>query len=190
MSTQQFAALYFIILIALIALLTVLLAQYFRQRTGRDFSWLRRLRRGGDGMDDVEATEIAEIPQVEAYLIAEDDTPGLPMQINLSTATTIVIGRDKTLCNIVLRDIGISREHAKISYYDIGFQIKDLGSKGGTFLDRRRLEKDRAYPLTPGVLVQFYNISYRFEMADEQTEKYDEYGTLPTDGGEINRGSH
>jgi len=181
MSTQQFTALYITVLVALVALLIVLLAQYLRQRSGLVFSWPQRFRRSAKWVDDGEATEIADVPQVEAYLVAEDDMPGLPMQINLSTETPVVIGRDKNLCDITLRDIGISREHARISYQNHAFQIEDMGSKGGTFLDRRRLERGKTYPLNFSVLVQFYDVSYRFEMADGETEEYDEDGTIYTD---------
>lgn len=52
----------------------------------------------------------------------------------------LLIGRDEN-CDIVFDDSEVSRNHAKIIKSDDSFQIEDLGSTNGTFLNGRRVKK-------------------------------------------------
>ena len=45
--------------------------------------------------------------------------------------------------NIVISDPEVSRKHAVIYYHDGGFIIEDLDSRNGTFLNRRKITKER-----------------------------------------------
>src|SRR5690349_4392469 len=58
------------------------------------------------------------------------------------TKLPLTIGRDQSV--EVTIDLGsISRRHACISQVDDGYQIEDLGSKNGTFLNEERLQSPR-----------------------------------------------
>jgi hypothetical protein len=49
------------------------------------------------------------------------------------------IGRSPE-CDIFLDDVTVSRSHAVLLQHDSAFQIEDLGSLNGTFLNRKRIE--------------------------------------------------
>lgn len=52
----------------------------------------------------------------------------------------LVLGRDPERCDVVLDDVQISREHARITRLPSGrFRVEDLGSANGTFVDGNRL---------------------------------------------------
>lgn len=59
--------------------------------------------------------------------------------------------------------IFISRMHARIEKVNDGWQIIDLDSKGGTFLNGQKLVPNMAYPLMPGDILTFTSkhLSYR-----------------------------
>jgi diguanylate cyclase (GGDEF)-like protein len=52
----------------------------------------------------------------------------------------MVIGRSSE-CDIQIDDANVSRKHATISAADDGFQVKDLGSTNGTFVNSRRVQE-------------------------------------------------
>lgn len=53
------------------------------------------------------------------------------------------IGREVVDNDLVLDDPSVSRHHALIESLDGGFQLKDLGSSNGTFLNGMRLDRPR-----------------------------------------------
>jgi len=53
------------------------------------------------------------------------------------------IGREVVDNDLVLDDPSVSRHHALIEALDGGFQLKDLGSSNGTFLNGMRLDRPR-----------------------------------------------
>jgi pSer/pThr/pTyr-binding forkhead associated (FHA) protein len=63
------------------------------------------------------------------------------------------IGRDPW-AEIVLRDIGVSRSHAKIVRQGKEFLIEDLGSRNGTLVNDRRLLPKGSCPLRHGDSIQ------------------------------------
>jgi DNA-binding winged helix-turn-helix (wHTH) protein len=62
-----------------------------------------------------------------------------PREIALDGAEN-VIGRDSTAV-VWIDDASVSRRHARITLDDKGAKIEDLGSKNGTFVRGRRIEK-------------------------------------------------
>jgi pSer/pThr/pTyr-binding forkhead associated (FHA) protein len=63
-------------------------------------------------------------------------------------ARSLIIGRDP-MSDIIINDPEVSRQHARISETEDGFQIEDLGSTNGTFVEGQRL-KSEPVPLKPG----------------------------------------
>lgn len=51
----------------------------------------------------------------------------------------LVIGSDPA-CDIVLRDPEVSEEHASLRLHDGALEIRDLGSRSGTFVNARRID--------------------------------------------------
>lgn len=127
--------------------------------------------------EDHEMTEVVPADLALAYLLAEAVDNGMPRRIELYTDQKQRIGRDQRRCEVVLSDIGISRKHAEIRHTVQGFRIRDLSSKGGTFVNCQRLRTDEERTLQPGDIVKFYSFEYRFEQADEMTEKPDDNQT-------------
>ncbi len=127
--------------------------------------------------DAADATEVGSAGLVGGYLIAEENMSGFPLQIDLYTDRDIFIGRSKRECDVALRDITISRRHARISCDNGEFYLEDLGSKGGTFVGQRRLRPDHRHHLQSGEIVHFYTFGYRFEYANERTYVPDPMGT-------------
>ncbi|HLZ69626.1 MAG TPA: FHA domain-containing protein [Dehalococcoidia bacterium] len=74
------------------------------------------------------------------------------------------LGRDET-CEIVLPDDRISRQHARISFEDQGYVLRDLGSRNGTYLNGRRIT--RPEPLRHRDLIGLPGHTLRFDQADE-----------------------
>ncbi len=54
-------------------------------------------------------------------------------------------------CDIVLEDVGISREHAELVRLGEGWEVRDLGSRNGTFVNDEQVERRR---LSPGDVVR------------------------------------
>ena len=78
------------------------------------------------------------------------------------------IGRHPS-CQIVIDDAGVSRKHAKITLQNDEFWLEDLGSRNGTFIDGKRLERKH---LHDGVLIQVgLHASYRFTVVSARQEK-------------------
>ncbi len=61
-----------------------------------------------------------------------------PGQIYPLLMTVITLGRDP-MSDIVLPDPEVSRQHARLTLTDDGYQLQDLGSTNGTFVDGIRL---------------------------------------------------
>lgn len=52
-----------------------------------------------------------------------------------------IIGRDSTQCDIVLDDSAVSKQHAKVRFEGGQFVVYDLGSRNGTRLNNRPIQK-------------------------------------------------
>jgi predicted component of type VI protein secretion system len=74
-----------------------------------------------------------------------------PGQVFPLTLDTITIGRDP-LSDIVINDPEISRHHAKILRTGDGYELQDMGSTNGSFVDGKRMGGD-AVSLRPGQVV-------------------------------------
>ncbi len=66
-------------------------------------------------------------------------------------AHSLIIGRDP-MSDITINDPEISRQHARLTQTEEGFQIEDLGSTNGTFVNGQRLGSE-PFALQPGQAV-------------------------------------
>lgn len=78
-----------------------------------------------------------------------------------SLSESTFVGRDKTL-KVFLDDNSVSRKHAEISLTKIGWQVCDLSSTNGSFINGKKLSKE-AYTLLPNDIVQFGEIALKVE---------------------------
>jgi len=91
-----------------------------------------------------------------AWLVALDG--GLAGK-KFSLDATFLVGRGP-FNHVVLDDVRISRQHAKISPESNGHVVYDLNSANGTFVNDGQVERHR---LAPGDLVRFGPFRFRFE---------------------------
>jgi Ca-activated chloride channel homolog len=98
-----------------------------------------------------------ERPALAARLVGADG-PIRDRSFELWTET--IIGRS-TLCDIAIRDAGLSRNHARIQFLDDHYLLLDLGSAHGTSVNSRPIQSAR---LADGDQVQLGEAIFRFEM--------------------------
>jgi len=95
-----------------------------------------------------------------AYLLAENG-PEAGQQFELNGEET-TIGRHPD-CGVALKDAGrVSRYHAQIVRQGENFFVKDLGSRNGTKLNGKDLEKQQLYPLKNGDAVSVCDMDLVF----------------------------
>jgi len=98
-------------------------------------------------------------------LILESETQEL--EFELGGKPSYIIGREKE-CDIQLGQLllggEVSRRHAEITMTeDKKYQIRDLGSKNGTYVEKEKIG-DSFYPLTNGNKITFgKHISFVFK---------------------------
>jgi pSer/pThr/pTyr-binding forkhead associated (FHA) protein len=81
-------------------------------------------------------------------------------------ASTVTVGRDP-MSDIVLTDPEVSRQHARFTRGDEGYEVQDLGSTNGTFVDGQRL-RGEAVALTPGTLISMgSNVTLVYEVVPD-----------------------
>jgi len=76
------------------------------------------------------------------------------------------VGRSGHSC-LCLADRRVSSHHAVIRWTGNSWEIKDLGSRNGTYLDGRRLKSGEESPLRRGAVVSFGPSEQRWELSDE-----------------------
>ncbi len=76
----------------------------------------------------------------------------------------LTVGRREP-CDVTLRDDAVSARHARIARRNGAWQLEDLGSTNGTYLNGRRVIKPE--PLRPGDLVTTGVAVWRFDVTDK-----------------------
>ncbi len=64
-----------------------------------------------------------------------------------------LLGRDPKQADIVIEDDSVSPVHARIVYREKGWQVEDLGSTEGTYLNKKALPSGSSHPLVHGDLL-------------------------------------
>lgn len=89
-----------------------------------------------------------------------------PGQIYPLELDVLNIGRDP-LSDIVLDDLEVSRHHAKLTRIAAGYELQDLGSTNGSFVDGQRLSGE-ATALKPGQVVMLgSNVTLVYQALEE-----------------------
>jgi pSer/pThr/pTyr-binding forkhead associated (FHA) protein len=76
------------------------------------------------------------------------------------------VGRSRQYSDIIIHSKRVSRLHATILEQNGQFRLRDEGSAGGTYLNKRRLEPQMPEVLAHGDLINFNIIAYRFMIED------------------------
>lgn len=82
-------------------------------------------------------------------------------------------------CAIQVQHRTVSRRHAVIGHYPLGFYIADLGSLNGTWVNQCRIEPAQRILLEDGDLLQFGVVKVEFFLAKQELALV---GTDETDG--------
>lgn len=86
-------------------------------------------------------------------------------RVTLDPGASVTLGRSRE-SSVVLTDASVSREHARIFHKDGSWWAEDLGSKNGTKVNGRRV--DKASRLTPGDVLQLGNFQVAFSATGSQ----------------------
>jgi hypothetical protein len=89
------------------------------------------------------------------------------------------VGRAGQSC-LRIADGKISAQHAVIRWTGESWEVKDLGSTNGTFIDGRRLGKGEGARLRPGAVLSFGPAGPQWELADDAPP---EVVLVPLEGG-------
>lgn len=83
-----------------------------------------------------------------------------------SLSATTTVGRDAH-CQLILRERAVSSIHASILWRNSEWQVRDLGSTNGTFVNGRRLPAGNSRALKPGDKLAFGEKSHRWVLVDD-----------------------
>jgi pSer/pThr/pTyr-binding forkhead associated (FHA) protein len=135
--------------------------------------WRPGVNRTGEALnkDRDSATARGQRVAESAWLIGSQGR-----SIAIEAAASLRIGRDADN-SLVVDDNTVSRYHAVIAPIGQGFQIKDLGSSNGTFVNGRRLG-NASVMLADGDSVRFGGVDFQF--ARHLTSKQEEETKIPS----------
>ena len=115
---------------------------------------------------------------------APADLPTNIPRIDLRGRAQISMGR-ATNNDVALVHPAISRQHAKLTRQDGEFDIEDLGSSNGTYVNGRRLTPRKAIPLAVGDTLRLG--PFKFFVTAEALEQSDESRDLRLDALHLNQ---
>jgi type III secretion system YscD/HrpQ family protein len=102
---------------------------------------------------DLSTLSIASPPDAR-WMIKVITGPNSGAEFFMHKGKTYVIGKDAALCDIILQDLSVSRQHARITVDDVDqVFIEDLGSRNGTLVsgkaitDRTQLSSENVVAL-------------------------------------------
>lgn len=95
-----------------------------------------------DGLDPEELAAIEALPKGSALLIVKrGPSDGSRFLLDVEVTTT---GRHPN-ADIFLDDVTVSRKHAEFRRVDGGFEVIDLGSLNGTYLNGKRVDVSKLH---------------------------------------------
>lgn len=78
------------------------------------------------------------------------------------SSSSVTVGRDP-MAEIVLSDPEVSRQHARFTRMDHGYELQDLGSTNGTFVDGKRLGGEAVTLEAGAVITMGSNVTLVYE---------------------------
>ncbi len=105
------------------------------------------------------------VPVVE---VSQAQQQGMSLQRSeeetlLSPTKVMTVGRQAGAYLLIDHD-SVSRRHAEISYANMQYVVRDVGSSNGTFINEVQLEAGRAYILKPNDQVRFGKVKFVFRI--------------------------
>lgn len=94
-----------------------------------------------------------------AVLIPEEDRIGEKMVL---TEDTYLIGKSRAAADLVIDSPTVSRLHAKLQWNQDTYQIQDLHSRNGTFVNETELSAEEIKTIRDGDRIRFAGSSYIF----------------------------
>ena len=110
----------------------------------------------------------ADLREARGCLLQIHPVPGTPGLIRLGQSRT-VLGRD-TACSFTVDDSGVSRMHAVIEWSNGVYNITDLKSSNGTWVNDAKL--DSRIQLAGGELIRMGNTIVKFMLAMDEEAEY------------------
>jgi hypothetical protein len=116
---------------------------------------------------------------------AADWTIGMATLRSLTTTQSLVLEAAHTVgrsghSSLRIPASTVSNQHAVIRWTGECWEVKDLGSLNGTFLDGRRLKRGEESRLRPGAVLAFGPTEQRWELTDDEPP---EVMAIPLEGG-------
>ena len=87
---------------------------------------------------ETEVPELSDLPEGSKGVLIVNEGPKRGTRIALAEET-VFIGRDPE-SDVFLDDITVSRAHAKVEPSDLGYEVADMGSMNGTYVNKNLVE--------------------------------------------------
>ncbi|NBI27866.1 FHA domain-containing protein [Chengkuizengella marina] len=111
-----------------------------------------------------ELNKVKQTDEVYLNISNSDHSETKRVDINIEH---FLIGRDPTIVNYVINKVGVSRAHLEIIKVDEGqYEIKDLGSKNGSFLNDEKLTPYKTYSLNHNDRINFISVDMKFTIVN------------------------
>jgi pSer/pThr/pTyr-binding forkhead associated (FHA) protein len=121
----------------------------------------------GDDLCPSEFTEDTAVSEINYQLVVRKGPK--PGQVFPLASPSISLGRDP-MSDITLSDPEVSRYHAQMVQTETGYQVQDMGSTNGTYVDEQRLTSDPV-SLTPGQSIMLGSgVILDYEMVTEDED--------------------
>lgn len=113
--------------------------------------------------DELQSTDVAKIDfdilEAGRWLLKIIGGPNHGAEFTMHTGKTYLLGTDPNLCDVILNDTSVSRQHARITINDDDtLQIEDLRSRNGTIIDGKPIEGKTL--LSPNTIVTLGTSSF------------------------------
>lgn len=128
----------------------------------------RLFKRGQAKPDFEEDITIPLNPKADLFRLAmiSEGAPGTLEENEGLKAFILVdeflIGRDRTICDLVLEEETVGRVHARISRHGSHYFMEDLGSSNGSAIDGKKLNKHQTYLLPDHCRLKFAELPFYF----------------------------